>query len=112
MDHIHTEIINPLSLTRSPMGERRIIDTDRRDADLAVLKKACKDFESIFVHTLLKTMRKSLPKTETSSSSKDMVTSLGDLELARTIAHGRGIGLGEVLFEQLKHKVCGAGMDG
>jgi len=74
-------------------------------ADLQALKKACRDFESIFVHTLLKSMRQSLPKPETLSLSREIYTSVGDLELARSIAHGRGTGLGDLLFKQLKQKV-------
>ena len=95
------------------MTEGKRVDDDHRDnADLAALEKVCKDFEAIFIHTLLKTMRKSLPKAEGSGWSRDMYTSIGDLELARSIAHGRGIGLGEVLFEQLKDKVQNPGFDG
>ena len=74
-------------------------------ADLERLKNACKDFESIFVYTLLKTMRRSLPKREEPAMGSAMYTSMGDLELARSLAHGRGLGLGDLLFEQLKGKV-------
>jgi Rod binding domain-containing protein len=106
MDRINTEIINQKSLNRDRAREGKRIDNDHRDnADLAVLEEACKDFEAIFLHTLLKTMRKSLPKTEGRGWGRDMYTSIGDLELARSIAHGRGVGLGEVLFEHHKDKV-------
>ena len=76
------------------------------DPHLHTLKKTCRDFESIFVYTLLKTMRASLPKPEGDDTRKEMYTSIGDLELARSIAHGRGIGLGDLLFEQLRQKVA------
>jgi Rod binding domain-containing protein len=72
--------------------------------DLWALRRACKDFESIFVYTLLKTMRQSLPKTAGLNTSRDIYTSMGDLELARSVAHGRGVGLGDLLFEQLKQR--------
>jgi flagellar protein FlgJ len=73
--------------------------------ELQGLKKACRDFESIFVYTLLKTMRASLPKSEGDDTRREMYTSIGDLELARSIAHGRGLGLGDLLFEELRQKV-------
>ena len=74
-------------------------------ADLQALKKACRDFESIFVHTLLKSMRQSLPNSDMRSLSREIYTSVGDLELARSIAQGRGVGLGDLLFKQLKQRV-------
>jgi flagellar protein FlgJ len=78
-------------------------------ADLHALKRTCDDFESIFVYTLLKTMRASLPKTWEDDTKREMYTSLGDLELARSIAYGRGLGLGDLLFEDLKQRIVGSG---
>jgi flagellar protein FlgJ len=93
-------------------GGKRVGNDRRGTADLVALEKVCKDFEAIFIHTLLKTMRKSIPKTQGSGWKRDMYTSIGDLELARSIADGRGIGLGKVLFEQLKDKVQAPGFNG
>jgi flagellar protein FlgJ len=72
--------------------------------DLQTLKRACEDFESIFVYTLLKTMRASLSGSEASGVNREVYATIGDFEFARTIAYGRGIGLGESLFEQLRQK--------
>ena len=88
------------SLAQHPSTKNRHGEFD----DLQALKRACKDFESIFVYTLLKTMRATLPKPEGAGTSREFYTSMGDLEVARAIAHGRGVGLGDLLFEQLKHK--------
>ena len=75
------------------------------DREVRQLKKACQDFESIFIYTLLKTMRESLPKGEASSQAQGIYTSIGDQELARSIASGSGIGMGNMLFEQLKTRI-------
>ena len=82
----------------------RVAEAHGNNADLGALKKACRDFESILVHTLLKSMRKSLSKSEGIGAGSEMYTTMGDLELARTLAHGRGMGLGDLLFEQLKNR--------
>ena len=106
MDSMNTEMISQGSLSTSPMTRgRKAEDQLTSSSDLKALEKACKDFESIFLYTLLKTMRQSLPKTDGIGQSRDMYTSMGDLELARSLAHGRGIGLGEMLFEQLRNRI-------
>ncbi len=50
-------------------------------------------------------MRQSLPKPEEAGMGRDVYTSMGDLEVARFVAEGRGIGLGDLLFEQLRDTV-------
>jgi flagellar protein FlgJ len=90
---------------RSLAQRQEVGEPPEHDPNLHALKKTCRDFESVFVYTLLKTMRASLPKPEGDDTRKEMYTSMADLELARSIAHGRGIGLGDLLFEQLRQKV-------
>jgi flagellar protein FlgJ len=74
-------------------------------AKLETLRKACKDFESILVHMLLKNMRATLPRSKGAGMQEEIYTSIGDLELARSVAHGRGLGLGDMLFRELSKKV-------
>ena len=105
--------LSPVSDRVEQLGESQRLPAGRRvaeevlggEADLEALRKVCKDFESIFVYTLLKTMRKSLPKTEGSGVSSQIYTSISDLEVAQFVAHGRGMGLGDLLFEQLRGEV-------
>jgi len=104
--NLSLDIVNQDRLGGGPMTRgRKTGDRHEGGADLQALEKVCKDFESIFVYTLLKSMRKSLPKPEGSGINREIYTSIGDLELARFIAHGRGMGLGDLLYEQLKGKV-------
>ncbi len=68
------------------------------------LKKACQGVESIFLNMMLKEMRKAIPKSGLFSDSlqKDIYTSLFDQQVAQEAAKsGRGIGLSQMLFEQL-----------
>jgi len=69
----------------------------------AKLKKACNDFEAIILKQLLTTMRKSIPKDGLFSGgfADDMYQSMSDDELTKNMAHGRGMGLSDVLYAQL-----------
>lgn len=66
------------------------------------LKKACAEFESIFINNLLKTMRASIPKSTFlhGGLDEDIYTSMFDQEVARKMASGRGIGIGEQIYKQ------------
>jgi flagellar protein FlgJ len=69
----------------------------------AKLRRVCADFESIFMHYILKSARRGLPengvfdKTYESKIYKSMV----DEQMALSVARGRGMGLGQLLYEQL-----------
>lgn len=67
------------------------------------LRRACQDFESIFLTYLLKTMRKTVPKTEFSLSglSGDTYLSMMDEEIARAVSKGPGIGLASAIYRQI-----------
>jgi peptidoglycan hydrolase FlgJ len=74
----------------------------------AQLKQACKDFESLFLNQLLTAMRKTIPKgggfeDEEGSREREMYESMLDSEMAKSWAHSDGIGLANVLYQQLKH---------
>ena len=68
------------------------------------LKNATQEFEAIFVSYLLKVMRSTVEPadTEGSSSGKDIYLDLFDNEIALNIARTRGLGIGEMMYEQLK----------
>lgn len=64
--------------------------------------QAAQDFESLFVTHLLKTMRSTVPKggllgqTFASNTYQEMF----DEELSRQLAHGKGLGLSEMLYRE------------
>ena len=70
----------------------------------AQLKKACADFESIFIYYIFKSMRKSLPQNGLFDNSQEqkVYKSMADQAMSENIARGRGMGLGKLLYNQLK----------
>ncbi len=68
------------------------------------LRKACHDFESVILKQMLDTMRKSVPKSgllNDDGYANKMYQSMRDDQLAKEMAQGKGMGLGEVLYKQL-----------
>lgn len=66
------------------------------------LKKACADFESIFIGYMLKTMRSTVPKSGSNFPGKDIYDSIVDHKVAENLTkRGGGIGLQEMLLRHL-----------
>ena len=66
------------------------------------LKSLSKQFESIFVHQLLKSMRSTVQKTGLfDSHATSMYESLHDEEIAKLMTEQKGIGLAEVIYRDL-----------
>ncbi len=69
------------------------------------LMKACQDFEAIFTHILLKSMRSTIPESELieKSTAREMFEDMFDQELASSISKGgNGIGIAKILYNQMK----------
>jgi len=71
--------------------------------DKKSLKKACVQFESIFISLILKQMRQTIPKSDFLNGSKGqkLFTNLLDQELAKEIAKRQNFGIGEILYGKL-----------
>ena len=71
------------------------------------LRKACADFESLFLNYMLKSMRSSVPEGGITGGSEEgrMFQSMFDEKLADQIASSGGLGLGEILLQQLGNKL-------
>jgi flagellar protein FlgJ len=71
------------------------------------LMDVCRDFESIFIHMMLKEMRKTIPDSgfvEKSTASK-IFEDMFDEEISQEISNkGEGIGLAKVLYNQFKRQ--------
>lgn len=69
----------------------------------AKLKKACQDFESIFVNYMLSKMRESVPKDDLmgSSNGQDIYRGMLDEELSKQIVASGGVGLSNMLYHDL-----------
>jgi len=75
--------------------------------DKEKLKEACKQFESIFINYLLKTMRSTVPDGGMFKKgvAYDIVLSMHDQALAEEISLKGGIGLAQQLYEELSKYV-------
>ena len=97
-----TSEVNIQTVQAQPKAEAA--SSKMSEAELQKLKKACADFESLFIYQLLKTMRQTVPKSQTGfgSFAKDTYTMMMDQKLAEKIAaEGEGVGLQKVLYDQL-----------
>ena len=92
--------VNDISLKPDPPLRDR---NPRRTGDEA-LKKACRDFESIFTYQLLKSMRSTIDKCDLfhGGQGEEIYESLLDQELSKNIAGGGSNSLSELLYRQLK----------
>lgn len=72
----------------------------------AALRKVAKQFESMFVHMLFKGMRQSNAVFEEGnfghSSGEKMYRDMYDQQMSLNIADGRGLGIADMVFRQLK----------
>ena len=75
------------------------VDSEKENAKL---KETCAEFESLFIHYILKEMRETIPKTGLFSGGKaeEIYTSMMDIQLAKDIAHKGGFGLSKMLYNQ------------
>ena len=76
----------------------------QQKTESARLEKACMDFESIFINQMLKASDTGVAGDSGFLKGNDgkIIKSMFNEKLADTMSSGGGIGLGEVLFEQLK----------
>ena len=94
----------PLSrLTFSMDQLKEIPDLKAKDDD-ARLRKASNEFEAIFIQQMLKTMRKSSLESDfvKKSEGEKIFRSMLDEQYAILSAKSGRLGLGEMIFQQLK----------
>ena len=110
------EIINntlPKSDTNDlSKSKKSTTDGERKEVKL---RKACADFESIFIYQLLQTMRKTIPVggiLSNKNSRSDIYTTMFDQKIAEDLAkRGGGVGLQKMLYQQLGNTRILAGKD-
>lgn len=94
-----------------PLAPSLVPKTQDGKVDLVKLKKACAEFESIFINYMLKTMRTTGDENSLlgSSNESQIMNSMFDENLARGIAQGGGIGLADILYNHLKGRDAESG---
>lgn len=97
MENIPTTYQRPLEIITEKDVGKRVTDQDDQ------VKKACADFESIFLYYLLKTMRETVPRGGVFSAAGESAhTACFDLKIAEDLARkGGGIGLQDMIYHQL-----------
>jgi len=77
------------------------------------LRRACREFESLFLASLLKMMRESTRTLgpEEADAASGLMTELMDEQLAITLAGGGGLGLGRMLEENLARRTEAGGSE-
>jgi peptidoglycan hydrolase FlgJ len=67
------------------------------------LKKACADFEAIFINYMMKSMRSTIPQnSDNNFPGKDIYATMADQKVAEDLAKNKGgMGLQEMLLRQL-----------
>ncbi len=80
-------------------------DSVSTENDRNGLKQLCQDFESIFVNSLFQEMRKMIPDEGYLGQDMglDVFQEMMDMEVAREMSRRDGIGLGRLLYEQLRN---------
>jgi len=68
------------------------------------LRKACADFESIFLYQMLKTMRNTIPQSGLTNkmTGKDTYQAMMDQKIAEELANKGGMGIQGALYHQLQ----------
>ena len=77
---------------------------DERGREDQALKKACKEFESVFTYQLLKTMRRTIEKCDLfhGGQGEEIYESFLDQELSKNVAGSGHHSMAELLYRQLR----------
>jgi Rod binding domain-containing protein len=77
------------------------------DSEQAALEKSAKEFEGVFLNTLLKAMRQTVPENElfNSGGATKFYRQMHDAEIAKTLATGHsGMGIADMIVRQLSRE--------
>jgi Rod binding domain-containing protein len=88
-------------ITPQPMKEATEVTPSKRQNE-AKLNDACQQFESLFLSQILKEMKKSIPKAEGEGKDKEMYDEMMYEEIAKSMASSGGIGMANILYQQMK----------
>jgi flagellar protein FlgJ len=72
------------------------------------LADACKDFEALFLASVLKAMRKTVPKTDLfgSDTAQDTFQEMMDDEIGKSAAKTSSMGIADMLYRQLTSEMA------
>jgi flagellar protein FlgJ len=100
-----------IDVVQQNLARANLSQVKKKGADLQkdkALKEACAGFEAIFMHTMIKSMRATLPGNAvfSESNAQKIYQSMQDERLAEELSKGHGsTGLKEILYENLKKSI-------
>jgi len=74
--------------------------------------KVAKDFEAMFIHQMLKSMRNTVPKDEEMSSARRIFTEMLDEQIANTASRTGHFGLAQIIYKDLAGRTEGKASEG
>jgi flagellar protein FlgJ len=82
-------------------------DTSRSQRDKKALKKTCQDFEAIFIQSLFKSMRKTVPDGGVfkKDNATEIYQDMFDQEISKNISRKQSLGLAEQMYRQIEKKL-------
>jgi flagellar protein FlgJ len=88
---------------RTVVGPQSHSALDRKQRDLQSLKKATREFETLYVMEMFKAMRKSVPKGGLfkEKMSTEIFQEMLDMETARAATKGKGLGIADAMYNQM-----------
>lgn len=91
------------------MLQSKVDELKRKAKNPAELKKAADQFESLFIYYMLKTMRKTVPKSGLLGSGLggEIMESLFDQKLSEQAATESRLGIAELIYQQLSGEAAG-----
>ncbi|MDD3553706.1 MAG: rod-binding protein [Deltaproteobacteria bacterium] len=96
--------VNPLDLMQQGQAvQGKSLKAAKGDKEM---KKACSDFEAMFLTKMLESMRKTIPKSGLLDGGKqeEIYTYFMDENLAKLASQGKGTGLGQWLYKEMSKK--------
>ncbi len=93
-------ILNSVSQGKSLSSESK---PEKGQMDPEKLRKACTEFESVFINEILKFMRKTIPATSLggNGAGKDIYQTLFDQGVSKNLAQRGGLKIGEMVYRQM-----------
>jgi flagellar protein FlgJ len=98
---------NIQSRNRLEMVRSQLSTDSHRSSDRQKLRQACAAMESLFLHQLMKEMRRTIPQSGFISGGKgeEIFTDMLDYQRAQEISAHQGLGIAEMLEKQLSANV-------
>lgn len=83
------------------LGQLQSLRTAARADDATALKQSAQQFEALFTQMMLKSMRDALPGDSSLGEQGDFYQGVYDQQLSLSLASGKGMGLADLLVQQL-----------